>query len=123
MRKNLIYSKIYLFVLIKKIGKEILLGDSLYPRLLVLFIDPSSRKSKTYSKIYLKAFDDNFKTYDQPFIDDLKLLFKDQEVLKNKLIVMNKFFSTIVILMNLYKCVTNCGAFKYKAVLCSWPRI
>ncbi|TBU10885.1 reverse transcriptase, partial [Hamiltosporidium tvaerminnensis] len=68
-------------IMSKKIDRGILQGDSLSPLLLVLCMDPLSRKLNKINKVTVQTDAESHSTNHLLFIDDLKLLAKDSSTL------------------------------------------
>ena len=95
-------------ILEKKIERGILQGDSLSPILFVLCIDPLSRwLNEKFPQIEVKCEDNYHTTNHLLFIDDLKLLAKDDIILYKMLNEVRKFFYSIGLEMNKDKSATN----------------
>ncbi|WUR02658.1 reverse transcriptase [Vairimorpha necatrix] len=92
----------------KKARRGILQGDSLSPLLFVLCIDPLSRKlNSIYPKLSIPLGEQAFVTNHLLFIDDLKILAENEEVLKEMIDETRKFFNTVGLEINAEKSATN----------------
>ena len=107
----------------KKIERGILQGDSLSPLLFVLCMDPLSRQlNGLYPKVSVKTDYGYHNTNHLLFIDDLKLISKDETNLVAMLNETKEFFKTIGLEMNKEKSATNSGGCSEDAKLLEGPQ-
>ena len=105
-------------ILLKRVERGILQGDSLSPLLFVLCMDPLSRKLNTmHQKVCIKTEAGFYTTNHLLFIDDLKLLAEDETSLSAMVEETKKFFSTVGLEMNKEKSATNSAACEEDAEL------
>lgn len=98
-------------ILEKPVERGILQGDSLSPLLFVLCIDPLSRQlNGKHQKVIIPTESGTHVTNHLLFIDDLKLMAENDEVLKNMMEETKEFFKTIGLEMNKEKSATNTKA-------------
>jgi hypothetical protein len=92
----------------KKIERGILQGDSLSPLLFVLCIDPLSRKlNGRYPKVDVSTEDGMHTTNHLLFVDDLKLVAHNAQVLQAMTQETEKFFRVVGLEINRDKSATN----------------
>lgn len=98
-------------ILEKPVERGILQGDSLSPLLFVLCIDPLSRQlNGKHQKVIIPTESGTHVTNHLLFIDDLKLMAENDEVLKNMMEETKEFFKTIGLEMNKEKSATKTKA-------------
>ncbi|XP_015189380.1 PREDICTED: uncharacterized protein LOC107073304 [Polistes dominula] len=100
-----------------KISKGILQGDSLSPLLFVICMDPLSKKlNSIYPMVNVEIEKDkSYMTNHLLFIDDIKLISKDKEILKRLMTEVMKFFELVGLEKNKEKSATNCRALELEA--------
>ncbi|GIX64582.1 reverse transcriptase [Babesia caballi] len=93
----------------KKIERGILQGDSLSPLLFVLCMDPLSRRLRQlYPSVQIRTSDSRaFGTNHQLYIDDLKLLAKDEDVMQKMTKETEEYLTHIGLIINRDKSATN----------------
>ncbi|TBU12308.1 reverse transcriptase [Hamiltosporidium tvaerminnensis] len=95
-------------IMSKKIDRGILQGDSLSHLLFVLCMNPLSRKlNEKYTKVSIKTDAESYETNHLLFIDDLKLLAEDGQILEEYTEEVKKFMNKIVLEINKEKPATN----------------
>jgi len=95
-------------ILEKKIDRGILQGDSLSLLLFVLCMDPLSRKlNSIYPKVEIEGEEENYLCNHLLFVDDLKLIAKDETILKEMMDETKRFFTKVGLEMNKEKSATN----------------
>ncbi|GIX62787.1 reverse transcriptase homolog [Babesia caballi] len=93
----------------KKIERGILQGDSLSPLLFVLCMDPLSRRLRQlYPSVQIRTSDSReFGTNHLLYIDDLKLLAKDEDVMQKMTKETEEYLTHIGLIINRDKSATN----------------
>ena len=95
-------------ILLKSVERGILQGDSLSPLLFVLCIDPLSRQlNGMHQKVNVPTESGMYITNHLLFVDDLKLMAENDEVLKQLMRETNGFFKAIGLEINKDKSATN----------------
>ncbi|GIX66147.1 reverse transcriptase [Babesia caballi] len=108
----------------KKIERGILQGDSLSPLLFVLCMDPLSRRLRQlYPSVQIRTSDSReFGTNHLLYIDDLKLLAKDEDVMQKMTKETEEYLTHIGLIINRDKSATNSSRCADTARLLEGPR-